>query len=103
MRNNALAIERPNEIVCRDIGVRELAPGCARVAVKAIGICGSDINYFKGAAQTKIPYPLVIGHEVSGEVVEVRGADGGPFDEGAATVAHMAAHPEENIKVMTVL
>jgi 2-desacetyl-2-hydroxyethyl bacteriochlorophyllide A dehydrogenase len=77
MRNDAIIIEQPNTIVQRDIGVRDLGLGCARVAVKAVGICGSDISYFKGTAQTKIPYPLVIGHEVSGEIVEVRGGDVG--------------------------
>jgi L-gulonate 5-dehydrogenase len=77
MRNNAIVIERPGTIVQKDIGIRELRPGFARVGVKAIGICGSDISYFKGAAQTKIPYPLVIGHEVSGEIVELRGEAGG--------------------------
>jgi L-gulonate 5-dehydrogenase len=77
MRNNAIIIEKPDTIVQRDIGVRDLGPASARVAVKAVGICGSDISYFKGTAQTKIPYPLVIGHEVSGEIVELRGGDGG--------------------------
>lgn len=73
MRNNAVVINEPNEIVMKDIGLRELRAGCARIAVRAIGICGSDINYFKGGAQTKIPYPLVIGHEVSGEIVAING------------------------------
>ena len=74
MRNNAVVILEPGTIVTKDIGIRELKPGHARVAVKAIGICGSDINYFKGGAQTKIPYPLVIGHEISGEITEINGA-----------------------------
>jgi hypothetical protein len=61
----------------KDIGLGELKPGYARIAVKAIGICGSDINYYKGGAQTAIPYPLVIGHEVSGEIVALHGDEGG--------------------------
>lgn len=76
MRNNAIVIEKPGTIVRRDIGVRELSAGHARVAVKAVGICGSDISYFKGTAPTKIPYPLVIGHEVSGEITELHGGGG---------------------------
>ncbi len=61
MKNNAIVIRAPHEIAMQDIGLRELRPGDARIAVKAIGICGSDVNYFKGSAQTKIPYPLVMG------------------------------------------
>jgi len=85
MRNNAIVITEPTAIVQKDIGVRDLGPGCARVAVKAVGICGSDISYFKGTAPTKIPYPLVIGHEVSGEIVELRGG-GGEFAVGDRVV-----------------
>jgi 2-desacetyl-2-hydroxyethyl bacteriochlorophyllide A dehydrogenase len=77
MRNNAIVITAPHEIEMQDIGLRELRAEDARIAVKAIGICGSDINYFKGSAQTKIPYPLIMGHEVSGEIVELGTAGGG--------------------------
>ena len=76
MRNFAVVILEPNKIVLKDVGIGELRPGYARIKVKAVGICGSDINYYKGAAQTKIPYPLVVGHEVSGEISEVNDASG---------------------------
>ena len=81
MRNNAIVIRAPHEIAMQDIGLGELRPEDARIAVKAVGICGSDINYFKGSAQTKIPYPLIMGHEVSGEIVEL-GTEGGGFAVG---------------------
>ncbi|MGA2378247.1 MAG: alcohol dehydrogenase catalytic domain-containing protein [Spirochaetia bacterium] len=85
MRNNAIVIRAPHEIAMQDIGLRELRPEDARIAVKAIGICGSDVNYFKGSAQTKIPYPLVMGHEVSGEIVEL-GKGGNGFAVGDQVV-----------------
>ena len=74
MRNNAIVIEKPHEIAMKDIGLGDLPRGSARIAVRAVGICGSDVNYFKGNAQTKIPYPLIMGHEVSGEIVELNDA-----------------------------
>lgn len=77
MRNLAAIIRKPLEIVMQDIGSGELQPGYARIRVKAIGICGSDINYFKGAAQTAISYPLVIGHEVAGEITDINGDPNG--------------------------
>jgi len=44
------------------------------VRVKVCGICGSDIAYYYGAATLETPSgkgPLVLGHEFTGEVVEV--------------------------------
>jgi len=39
------------------------------IAVKSVGICGSDIPIFKGIRA--VSYPLVPGHEFSGDIVEV--------------------------------
>jgi 2-desacetyl-2-hydroxyethyl bacteriochlorophyllide A dehydrogenase len=72
----------------QDRGVGGLQRGFARIAVKAVGICGSDVNYFKGGAQTTIPYPLVMGHEVSGEIVELNGED-----DGLAVGDHVVLSP----------
>jgi threonine dehydrogenase-like Zn-dependent dehydrogenase len=44
------------------------APDEALVAVKAAGICGSDLHPYHGRAE---PQPLPDGHEVSGEVLEL--------------------------------
>ncbi|HUX20063.1 MAG TPA: alcohol dehydrogenase catalytic domain-containing protein, partial [Spirochaetia bacterium] len=44
------------------------------VKVKNVGICGSDLSYFFGWSPVGTPSgkgPLVLGHEFSGEVVEV--------------------------------
>jgi len=44
------------------------------VRVKAVGICGSDMSYYYGHSPLGTPDgkgPLVLGHEFSGEVVEV--------------------------------
>ena len=40
------------------------------VQVKNCGICGSDISYFFGLSPTD-KMPIVLGHEFTGEVVEV--------------------------------
>jgi len=44
------------------------------VRVKACGICGSDVAYYFGASSLETPDgkgPCILGHEFSGEVVEV--------------------------------
>lgn len=41
-----------------------------KVRIRAFGICGSDVGIFKGT-NPFAKYPRVLGHEISGEVVEV--------------------------------
>ena len=48
------------------------APGDDQVLVKvhACGICRHDILVREGILKGKVSYPLVLGHEISGEVIE---------------------------------
>ena len=43
------------------------------IAVKACGICGSDIHGMDGSSGRRIP-PIIMGHEASGEIVELGSA-----------------------------
>jgi len=47
-----------------------LGPGQVRIAVKACGICGSDIHGMDGRSGRRIP-PLIMGHEAAGFIAEV--------------------------------
>ena len=46
------------------------SPGQIQVAVKAVGICGSDLHYFSdgGIGEPRCVYPMVLGHEPAGVV-----------------------------------
>ena len=48
------------------------APGEIQVAVRAVGICGSDLHYFSegGIGGARCIYPMVLGHEPAGVVVK---------------------------------
>ena len=50
-----------------------LNPGEARVRVACGGICGSDLSYFNkgGVGDFRVREPLTLGHEVSGEIIEL--------------------------------
>lgn len=50
--------------------VSDPGPGEIQVAVKAVGICGSDLHYFSagGIGDAKCLYPMVLGHEPAGVV-----------------------------------
>ncbi|MDR2572512.1 MAG: alcohol dehydrogenase catalytic domain-containing protein [Oscillospiraceae bacterium] len=65
----AVMIE-PGVIVFRDVPVPSVGDGDVKVKMKRIGICGSDIHVNHGK-HPYTSYPVVQGHEVSAEVVEV--------------------------------
>jgi len=57
------------DIRCADYEEPQIRPGCVKVKVKATGICGSDVpRVLKNGAHF---YPVVLGHEFSGIVVEI--------------------------------
>lgn len=51
--------------------VRPPGPGEIQVRVHNVGICGSDLHYYQDGmiGDTSILYPVVLGHEPSGEIV----------------------------------
>jgi len=56
------------------------------VAIKSVGICGSDMHYFLegGLGSFKQPLPMHIGHEPSGVIVESKGETG--FKKGERVI-----------------
>ena len=57
----------PAELV--ELRLPEIGPGQVRVRVRAAGVCHSDLSMLNGTLAP--PYPLVLGHEAAGEVIEV--------------------------------
>ena len=53
-----------------------LAPGMVRIRFGAGGICGSDMHYYRHArtGDFVVTSPLVLGHEIAGEVIEIAGS-----------------------------
>jgi L-idonate 5-dehydrogenase len=56
-----------------------LAEGFVRVRFGAGGICGSDLHYFRHGRTGNfvLTEPLILGHEIAGEVVAVAGPEAG--------------------------
>ena len=48
-------------------------PGPSDVRVKVVygGVCGSDLSIFRGHRDERMRLPSIIGHEMSGSIVEV--------------------------------
>jgi L-iditol 2-dehydrogenase len=53
----------------REIPTTAPTPGEVQVSVSACGVCGSDIQRFRGKSRQR--YPMVLGHEISGTVSAV--------------------------------
>ncbi len=68
----AISCVAPNQLALIDIPRPELQPGWVRVAIRHIGICGTDYHIFEGNFPF-FEYPRVIGHELSGTVVDANG------------------------------
>lgn len=66
-----------NVVVCAEPGTLRVeqrpvptpAPDEVLVRVRRVGMCGTDMHIFRGV-QPYLTYPRVMGHELSGEVVE---------------------------------
>ncbi|ADQ68871.1 theronine dehydrogenase-like Zn-dependent dehydrogenase (plasmid) [Halogeometricum borinquense DSM 11551] len=67
----AVVIDGEGSIWDEDRPRPEPEPGEALVRVSAVGICGSDIGLMEGEGPPWTDYPLVPGHEVCAEVVEL--------------------------------
>ena len=70
----ALVLERAEQLALREFAVAErLGPRDVRVAIHTVGICGSDVHYYRHGriGPFVVREPMVLGHEAAGTVLEV--------------------------------
>lgn len=70
----AIVLEHVGKLAIRDIELPQIVgPHDVRIAVDTVGICGSDVHYFKHGkiGDFVVTQPMVLGHEGSGVVSEV--------------------------------
>ncbi|MCH4542610.1 sorbitol dehydrogenase [Ochrobactrum sp. POC9] len=65
----ALRIESENVTRFAEIDETPLLAGQVRVRVRHVGLCGSDLNTFKGL-NPLVQLPRIPGHEIGGEIME---------------------------------
>ena len=73
----ALVLEEKLKLSMRDFAVAEnLGPRDVRIALKTIGVCGSDLHYYTHGAigDFIVREPMILGHEASGVVIETGAA-----------------------------
>jgi threonine dehydrogenase-like Zn-dependent dehydrogenase len=69
----AFRMEGPGVAAVREVPDIAAAPGEVLLRVKMVGICGTDLNTFRGR-NAMVTFPRVPGHEVAAEVVEGGGS-----------------------------
>jgi L-iditol 2-dehydrogenase len=72
----ALSLIAPDRLTFGDVPEPVVGPEDVLIAVRACGICGSDVHGMDGRTGRRIP-PIVMGHEAAGVIGEV-----GPAVEG---------------------
>jgi L-iditol 2-dehydrogenase len=71
MTSLTAVLRRPGEIVLEERAEPRPGPRDVIVAVEAVGVCGSDVHYFRHGrlGPFVVEAPLVLGHEAAGTVV----------------------------------
>lgn len=71
------AVWRHPRLELKDVPIPKIAPDQVLIRVKACGVCGSDLHFYETDADGYILYPgltkfpCILGHEFSGQIVEV--------------------------------
>lgn len=69
----AIYCAAPETLELREAPAPELRPGWVRIGIRHIGICGTDYHIFEGNFPY-FEYPRIIGHELSGVVLDGNGS-----------------------------
>jgi L-iditol 2-dehydrogenase len=67
----ALVFEEPRRAVIQDLEMPQIAADEVLVRSRNVGICHSDFELYEGRYIIPVSYPIVPGHEWSGEVAEI--------------------------------
>lgn len=80
--------------VLRTDRFRNPGPGQMLVKIDYVGICGTDIEFYK-LGQTPTPLPKILGHENSGTIIKL-GEGVTDFQVGQRVLCGPPAHCKEN-------
>lgn len=75
----AAVLESPMKLAIERFPYPKLKDDAIILEIELCGICGTDKHLYRGEAQlysgthaeTKVPYPIILGHEIVGKVVEI--------------------------------
>lgn len=85
----------PHSVELREVDRPEAGANDVILAVKAVGVCGSDLHQWTSQHSWPVNYPVVLGHEFGGSIVEL-GSEVKGWNEGDLVVSETAAVIDEN-------
>ena len=71
----ALVLHKPGEASIETVPDAAATGGSVLLRVRMVGLCGSDLNSFRGL-NPMVSYPRIPGHEISATIVQADGLDG---------------------------
>jgi len=75
-RHSWRLVEPGRPLECHEGAGRTPEAGEALVEVAGCGVCHTDLGFYAGNVKTRAGLPLVLGHEISGRVIEAGEGDG---------------------------
>lgn len=72
-RNTVAVLKSHQNIELEAREIPTVGPGDVLIKVMAVGVCGSDIHYYEHGkiGQNAVQYPIILGHECAGVVLQV--------------------------------
>jgi threonine dehydrogenase-like Zn-dependent dehydrogenase len=80
----ALRVEEPGRARVVEVPEASPRPGEALLQVRMVGLCGTDLNTFRGR-NAMVEFPRVLGHEVAATIVEPGASTGADYALAAGT------------------
>jgi L-iditol 2-dehydrogenase len=77
----AVIVRAPMDFAVEEVPIPQCPPGGLLIKVHACGLCGSDLRTLRHGHR-RVTFPWIIGHEISGQVVETRFGGEGPWKPG---------------------
>ena len=89
-RMKAAVLYRPFDVRIKEVPVPKPKANEVLVAMKAVGVCGSDVHYFKEGriGSYVVKKPMILGHEAAGQIVKL-----GPKVKGLKVGDRVAIEP----------
>lgn len=72
MEQEQITLVEPGQLVISRGSLPDPASGEARVRIRRIGVCGTDIHAYHGR-QPFFEYPRILGHELGAEILAING------------------------------
>ncbi|MEA3442732.1 MAG: zinc-binding dehydrogenase [Chloroflexota bacterium] len=72
MKVKAMVLEAPRRMSLQMFDLPDIGPEDGLLKVEMVGVCGSDPGIYRGKKGRKPrPYPIIMGHEMVGEIAEI--------------------------------